>query len=157
MIDLVLSRLEEHSWLEEHGFTVNPQKCEWAVEEMDWLVGYWMTPMGLKPWQKKIEPILALAPPQTVKQLCSFIRMINFYRKTWCQQAHILTPLTVLNKVSNKKFSQNWTKECAKAFAEVKAMICHEVLLSYPSPNLPYDIETDASNKQLGAVIYQDS
>jgi hypothetical protein len=65
--------------------------------------------------------------------------------------------LTALTKVSDKKFSRNWTKEYAKAFAEVKAMICHKVLLSYPNPVLPYDIETDASNKQLGAVIYQDS
>jgi transposase InsO family protein len=35
-------------------------------------------------------------------------------------------------------------------------MICQEVLLTYPNPDLPYDIETDASDKQLGAVIYQD-
>jgi hypothetical protein len=63
----------------------------------------------------------------------------------------------VLTKVSNKKFSQNWTKECDKAFAKVKAMIFHKVLLCYPNPNLPYDIKTNASDKQLGAIIYQDN
>jgi hypothetical protein len=149
MINLVLTRLEEH------GFTVNPQKCEWAVSETDWL-GYWMTPTGLKPWQKKIEPILALAPPQTIKQLRSFIGMINFYRDMWRHRAHILTPLTALTKVPKNQFLQHWNAECDRAFAEVKAMICHEVLLTYPDPNLPYDIETDASDKQLGAVIYQE-
>jgi hypothetical protein len=148
MIDLVLGCLEDH------GFTVNPQKCEWAVAETDWL-GSWMTPTGLKPWQKKIEPILALAPPKTVKQLRSFIGMINFYRDMWRHRSHVLAPLTALTKVSNKKFAQHWDADCDRAFAAVKAMICQDVLLTYPDPNISYDIETDVSDKQLGAVIYQ--
>jgi hypothetical protein len=38
------------------------------VQGTDFL-GFWMTPTGIKPWKKYVEPILAMAPPQTLQQL----------------------------------------------------------------------------------------
>lgn len=72
-LDRVLGRL--HS----NGLSVNPLKCEWGVQKTGFL-GYRMTTTGLKSGLKRIEPILALKKPETVRQLRGFIGMVNFYR-----------------------------------------------------------------------------
>jgi hypothetical protein len=38
--------------LQEEGFTINPTKCVWCVQEMEWL-GHWLTPEAIKPLDKK--------------------------------------------------------------------------------------------------------
>jgi hypothetical protein len=42
------------------------------------------------------------------------------------------------------------------AFDNIKATIARDVLLAYPDYSQEFEISTDASSKQLGAVITQD-
>ncbi|GAX16309.1 hypothetical protein FisN_35Hu008 [Fistulifera solaris] len=111
--------------LQDNNFTVNPSKCEWGVQETDWL-GHWLTPKGLKPWRKKIDAIFG---DQTA------------------------APLTAVSGGTGKV---KWTKEMVAAFDQIKALLAQDAFLRYPDHNKPFHIYTDASDKQMGAAIFQE-
>ena len=78
--------------LQTNGFTGNPLKCEWSIKETNWLE-YCLTPEGLKHQKKKINTILKMEPPKTLKQLRRFVGVVNYYRDIWQHISHVAAPL----------------------------------------------------------------
>ena len=78
--------------------------------------------------------------------------MINFYRDMWQKRSELLAPLTAL---TSKNVKNDWKEEHQKCFDAIKRVIGREVLLGCPDFNALFEIHTDASKLQLGAVISQ--
>jgi hypothetical protein len=81
-----------------------------------------------------------------------FVGMVNYYRDMWIRRSDVLAPLTQLCS-KNAKF--HWEEVHENAFQTMKKILSRETLLVYPDFSQPFEIHTDASHTQLGAVISQ--
>ncbi len=112
-----------------------------------------------------MQAILAIKPPTGVKQLRHFLGMVQYYYGIWARRNNMLAPLTSLvgergqtkttKAKGTKKVPWHWDEVHQRAY--VKATIAKDVVLAYPDLSKVFEIYTDASSKQLGAVITQDN
>eukprot|EP00804_Cyclotella_cryptica_P009471 CCRYP_017760-RA/>CCRYP_017760-RA protein AED:0.51 eAED:0.51 QI:0/-1/0/1/-1/0/1/0/347 len=121
----------------ENGFTINPLKCKWAVQETDWL-SYWLTPRGLKPQKKKIGAILHMDHPRNATKLRMFIGCVNYYRDMWPSRAHIRKPLTDQSGLK-KGAPIKWTDKMQQAFDKMRSLMAANALGAYPDHNERFD------------------
>ena len=70
----------------------------------------------------------------------------------WPNCSELLAPLTAL---TSKNVKYDWKDEHQECFDAIKRVIGREVLLAYLDFNALFEIHTDASKLQLGAVISQ--
>ncbi len=148
------------------GLKTNIEKSTFCALEIEYL-GYILTIDGIKPQSNKVQAILAIQPPTNVKQLRHFLGIVQYYHDLWARRSQMLTPLTSLvgecgqtkttKAKGTKKVPWHWDEVHQRAFDHVKATIAREVVLVYPDYSKVFEIYTNASSKQLGAVITQEN
>jgi hypothetical protein len=62
-----------------------------------------LTRGGIKPQQKKVQAILALNPPNNVKELRHFLGMVQYYRDMWAKRSEMLAPLLTWSESAEKR------------------------------------------------------
>jgi hypothetical protein len=152
--------------LHDTGLKANAAESFFCTHEIEYL-NYILTREGIKSQSKKVQAVLALNLSNNVKELRSFIGMVQYYRDMWAKRSEMLAPLSDLvgecgetkttrkNKI--KKNPWRWDPIHQKTFDNVKATIAKKVVLAYPNFSKPFEIYTDTSTLQLGAVITQDN
>lgn len=158
-LEVILNRLRQK------GLKVNVAKSTFLATQIEYL-GYLITRDGIKPLEQKVQAILQLEKPTTLRELRRMLGMVQYYRDIWEKRSHVLAPLTDLvgelgkdNPKKRKRDSKvfKWRQEHDLAFKEMKKVISREIILAYPDFNKKFVIYVDASKKQLGGVITQDN
>ena len=157
-VEEVLKRLQKAK------LRVNMRKSNFAQDKVNYL-GYILTREGIKPQPKKVSAILALKRPENVKSLRRFLGMVQYYCDLWKRRSHMIAPLTDLlgevavskteRKLGRKKRPWYWNNTHQEAFDLIKQCLARETILAYPKYGELFEIYTDASTRQLGAVITQ--
>ena len=140
--------------LSQHGLIVNPAKCEFGRDTLNFL-GHQVSAEGVIPLPSKVEAVAAFPRPCTVSELKGFIGMVTFYYRFLHHIAHILQPLYEAQKGKALKQQVDWTAERVKAFQDTKAALARAAMLAHPSPSAPTALNTDASDFAVGAVYEQ--
>jgi hypothetical protein len=148
-VDTVLQRLNEH------GIVVNPKKCVFGVEELDFL-GVRITRNGITPLPEKVKVIQGFKFPETSKQLQRFLGMVNYYRRWLPNAAKVQAPLySLLNGCTKKNARIETTPEANKAFEQTKQDLMEATILTFPDVSCELSIATDASEEAVGGVLQQ--
>ena len=146
-LEKVLQRLETH------GLVLNAEKCQLGVKELDYL-GHHVSATGITPIIGRVEAIKSFPQPKTVKQLQTYLGMVNFYRRFLPKAAQVLKPLTDSLK-GGKPGEVAWTKEMEEAFVDSKRGLYNSVELAHPELNAQLSLTVDASDSHVGAVLNQ--
>lgn len=133
------------------GLTLNKEKCQFCRRELKYL-GYVVNGNGLSVDPDKIKAILSIPTPKNQREVRSVLGMASWYRRFVPDYATILAPVTALLKRGTKF---DWDEKCEEAWGKLKGFLTSAPVLSCPNFDLPFVVQTDASDFGLGAVLSQ--
>ena len=144
-IRLVLEKLREHR------LYAKMSKCEFLRSTISYL-GHNISSAGIGVEERKIWAVSSWERPKNLVNLQSFLGLCNYYRKFVRNFSTIATPLTNLTK---SKIPFEWNHEQEKAFTQLKEALMNTPILRCADSSLPYEVQTDASETGIGAVLQQ--
>lgn len=133
------------------GLILNSKKCRFG-ERQALVLGHLVDKDGVRPDPRKIEAVGTFKPPQTPKELRSFLGLCSYFRRFVPRFADVVHPLTSLLR---KDSPFEWTPDCDAAFSELKFLLTSEPILRHFDRSAPTEVHSDASGIGIGGVLVQ--
>lgn len=133
------------------NLTISLEKSRFCQRRISYL-GYTLSEEGLAIDSTKVQAILDYPTPRTTKEIRRFIGMVSFYKQFIAKFSDLTAPITDLLK---GKKAKSWTKEAEDNFLKIKSILVSPNVLANPDFQLPFIIESDASDVAVGAVLIQ--
>ena len=127
-------------------------KCNFLKKHIQY-VGHIISEEGITPLPEKLESIQKMLPPRTSKGVKQFLGLIGYNRKFVPRFSDLAS---LLNALTQKNIEFEWTQVCQESFELLKTSLMTEPILTYPDPNLPYVLFTDASKYTWVCVLAQE-
>jgi hypothetical protein len=137
--------------LERHSLVVNPAKCSFDLQEIDFL-GHIISPSGVSMDPVKTAAIASWESPKNVKDVQVFLGFANYYRRFIWQFSKVVQPLTSLLR---KDITFDWTPACNAAFEDLKNRFASAPILRHFDFSRPAIVECDASDFACGGILSQ--
>ena len=119
---------EVFTLLEQCGICVNLTKCSFAHTSVEYL-GHRLDAEGIHPTSEKLKAIMEAQKPCDVKQLRSYLGLINYYAKFVPRMSTVLRPLHLL-VMKDRKWK--WSPECDNAIEQAVVVTASAFSLRQP-------------------------
>ena len=143
-LELVLNRVAEYGLLKS-------TKCNLFRTSVPFL-GHIVGRAGLECDPNKLSAVANWIPPSTIKGVREFLGFTGYYRRFVPDYSTVVQPLV---RLLGKDCKFKWTDACQDAFKALRALLIKAPVLAFPKEDLPYIVDTDASDYGIGGVLSQ--
>ena len=136
---------------EENNLTLNKEKCDFLKESLKFF-GCIVSKDGMRPDPEKITAIKSAMEPKSVKEVRSFLGLVNYCSSFINDLSTICKPLRDLTKQGAQFI---WTSNCRESFEKIKSSLTNNAINAHFDPKLKSELTVDASPVGLAAVLCQ--
>ena len=139
-----------------NGLKISPKKCQLFKTNLIYMGHTMLIEEGLpklKPLKTRVEAILKLDPPKTIKDCRSFCGMVN-YLSIYLKD--LQTKLIPIYYLTRKGVPFIWGEEQKEAFQDIKIALTSPPILVMPDTKGHIILVSDTSKVGCGGALYQE-